>query len=427
MAQPVMENGRVRLIVALRIPIDVINGVMQERSGMGETGETYLVGSDKLMRSDSSLDPHNHSVIASFSSPDKGRVDTEASREALSGKTGEKVITDFDDNPALSAYTPLQVWDTTWGLIATIDKAEAFAAVNSLKKVIGVITMIGIIAIIVSALWITHFITGPISCVVKGLNEAAYWVAAVANEVAASSRSLSENATKQAASVEETSGALEEMTAMSRETSELTRGAEELMNENIKKSGQSLRVFIELTLTMTKIESYSDEMGQIIKTIDAIAYQTNLLALNAAVEAALAGESGAGFGVVAQEVRNLALKAADAAKNTQELLDSTVDSVIQATHLIKDINNDFGGIIESATIMGEKTFAITEASKELAKGVEQVSIAVIEIDKVTQHIAGGSQESAAVSEKLTVQAKQMRGFIKELVAMIGSTTNDEYN
>ncbi len=159
-------------------------------------------------------------------------------------------------------------------------------------------------------------------------------------------------------------------------------------------------------------------MSQIIKTIDEIAFQTNLLALNAAVESARAGEAGAGFSVVAGEVRNLAMRAAEAAKNTQHLLDSTVSGVSQAAQSMRDINDDFEGIIESATMIGDKTAAITEQSRIQAAGIEQISLAVKEIDRVIQDVAASSQESASASEELSAMATEMKGYVNDLLTIV---------
>jgi len=127
MAQMRDERGALEGYVAFQIPLDKITAIMSERAGMGETGETYLVGPDKLMRSDSYLDPLNHSVAASFANPSEGSVETEAAKAALAGETAADVIIDYNGNPVLSAYTPLQIGDTTWALLAEIDVAEAFS------------------------------------------------------------------------------------------------------------------------------------------------------------------------------------------------------------------------------------------------------------------------------------------------------------
>jgi methyl-accepting chemotaxis protein len=176
-AQPVVQDGKVEVVVALQLPIDAINNIMQQRDGMGKTGETYLVGPDKLMRSDSFLDPANHSVKASFAHPEKGMVDTEAAKEALSGKTGAKIIMDYNGNPVLSAFTPVKIGDTTWALIAEIDESEAFAAVKTIAWLIGIIALAGIIAIIIVAFLVSRAITLPINRIITGLGDGSDQVA----------------------------------------------------------------------------------------------------------------------------------------------------------------------------------------------------------------------------------------------------------
>ncbi len=165
-AQPVVHNGEAEIIVALQLSLEAINNIMQQRDGMGETGETYLVGSDKLMRSDSFLDPTNHTVKASFARPGKGSVDTEAAREALAGKTDQKIIIDYNGNPVLSAYAPMKIGGNTWAMIAEIDEAEAFASVRTMKLAMIVVSLIGMGVIIAVALLVTRSITRPISAVV---------------------------------------------------------------------------------------------------------------------------------------------------------------------------------------------------------------------------------------------------------------------
>ncbi|CAN2040705.1 methyl-accepting chemotaxis protein [Candidatus Magnetomoraceae bacterium gMMP-15] len=162
-AQPVLgKAGEVELIVALQLSLESINSIMQKRDGMGESGETYLVGSDKLMRSDSFLDSANHSVKASFANPSKGKVDTEAVEQALSGNTGEKVILDYNGNPVLSAYTPLKVGDMTWALLAEIDEAEVKEPVNSLIFSISIAALIIAALLIIFAFFIAKGIANPL-------------------------------------------------------------------------------------------------------------------------------------------------------------------------------------------------------------------------------------------------------------------------
>lgn len=155
-------NDEVVLVIALQISIEPINAIMGLREGMGNSGESYLVGSDLLMRSDSFLDPKHHSVTASFADPDKGRVNTTAAKAALAGKTGSQITIDYNGNPVLSSYTYIDVGDTRWGLLVDIDEAEAFSAIYALEGWILLIGFIGILAISYAAWRISQHITQPV-------------------------------------------------------------------------------------------------------------------------------------------------------------------------------------------------------------------------------------------------------------------------
>ena len=321
-----------------------------------------------------------------------------------------------DPVPKISYVKLIPEWDWIVGSGIYVNDVEKEIA-NLFLILYAVFALITFFGIGIS-FWMARSITRPIEKTVEGLYQGAEQIAAASMQVASSSQSLAESATEQAAAVQESSATLEEMNAMSRETSDLTTGAGELMNKNIQKSGQSLKALINVTRKMTQIEADSDKISQIIKTIDEIAFQTNLLALNAAVEAARAGEAGAGFAVVADEVRNLAIRATEAAKDTQELLDNTVQGINDSAGSIKSVNRDFEGIIESATVLGEKTAGISEASKEVANGIAQISNATHEIDNVTQRTAASAEESAAAAEELSAQAEQMNGFVSMLLSIV---------
>ncbi|MEE8391030.1 MAG: cache domain-containing protein, partial [Anaerolineae bacterium] len=131
MAAPVKNvTGTLVGVIAIQVPVDQINAIMQERAGLGQTGECYLVGPDKLMRSDSYLDPTGHSIIASFANPDTGSVDTQATRAALAGTSGEEVIIDYNGNPVLSIYQTIEIFGIRWAIICEMDVAEAFVPIG---------------------------------------------------------------------------------------------------------------------------------------------------------------------------------------------------------------------------------------------------------------------------------------------------------
>ncbi|MFO7754009.1 MAG: methyl-accepting chemotaxis protein, partial [Desulfobacteraceae bacterium] len=310
-AGPLVHEGEIEMVVAMQISLDAINSIMQERTGLGETGETYLVGPDKRMRSDSYLDPQGHSVSASFEGTVKANgVDTEAAQEAINGKEGSGVITDYTGHPVLSAYAPVKVSDDlSWAILSEINKEEAFAAVSTLQWVVGVIAVISLACIITLALLITRSITKPVNRIIEGLNSGAAQVASASGQVSASSQTLAEGSSEQASSLEETSSSLEEMASMTRQNAENATQGDTMMKETGKVISEANDSMESLSGSMEEISKSSSEVSKIIKDIDEIAFQTNLLALNAAVEAARAGEAGAGFAVVADEVRNLAMRA----------------------------------------------------------------------------------------------------------------------
>ncbi|KKM60900.1 hypothetical protein LCGC14_1537170, partial [marine sediment metagenome] len=217
-AQPVVHNGETEIIVALQLSLDAINKIMTQRDGMGETGETYLVGSDKRMRSDSFLDKAGHSVKASFAGTIKDNgVDTEAATKALAGETDSKIIIDYNGNPVLSAYTPVKVGSTTWALLAEMDESEALAAVTAMQWIVGIIAASGIAAIILVALLVANSIAKPINRIIANLTAGAEQTTSAAGQVSSASQSLAQGASEQAAAIEETTSSVEEMASMTKQ------------------------------------------------------------------------------------------------------------------------------------------------------------------------------------------------------------------
>lgn len=189
---------------------------------------------------------------------------------------------------------------------------------------------------------------------------------------------LSDGASEQAASIEEISGSMEEIASMTGQSTEKSGKADGLMRQALEVVDKANESMLTLTKSMDEISRSSAETSKIVKTIDEIAFQTNLLALNAAVEAARAGEAGAGFAVVANEVRNLALRAAEAARDTATLIDETVSRVDGGGRLVRATNDEFVKVTETTSKIGTLISEIAASARDQAAGIEQVNKAILE-------------------------------------------------
>jgi methyl-accepting chemotaxis protein len=219
--------------------------------------------------------------------------------------------------------------------------------------------------------------------------------------IANTSTSLSDGASSQASSLEETSASLEEISAMVRQNAENAGQADSLVSTSRDKVNSVHATIGDLTRSMTDITVASQEIQKIISTIDQIAFQTNLLALNAAVEAARAGEAGAGFAVVAEEVRSLALRSAEAAKNTANLIGTTVDRIKNGNQITQEISHQFEEVSRDIANVSTLISEISQGSKEQALGADQVNSAIMEISRVTQDNACTSEELVNILKQFT--------------------------
>ncbi|MBW1800268.1 MAG: hypothetical protein JRJ85_06010 [Deltaproteobacteria bacterium] len=308
-------------------------------------------------------------------------------------------------------------------------KSQIQEDIRKVFVLIGAITLILLAVVQTVAYFVSkRVISNPISQIVHRLDESAEQVASASHRISGSSQLLSEGASEQAASIEETSSSLEEMSAMTKQNANNANEADNLMkdaNTVVKNANASMS---DLAASMNEISGASEETSKIIKTIDEIAFQTNLLALNAAVEAARAGEAGAGFAVVADEVRNLAMRAADAAKNTAGMIEATIKKVNDGSELMTRTDEAFTQVADKASKVGELVAEIAAASNEQAQGIEQLNMAIAEMDRVTQQNAATAEESASASVEMNTQSGALGDMVDDLMDMVGgnrATVNSE--
>ncbi|MBI5555999.1 MAG: hypothetical protein HY885_00005 [Deltaproteobacteria bacterium] len=305
--------------------------------------------------------------------------------------------------------------------LAAQTDAALLKANRSLMAVVLVSALLGVLVLCLAIYAsLRRYVVRPVGLVAAGLIQGAEEVTNASWQLESASQQLASGASEQAASLEETSASLEELLAMNRKNSENSRCGDTLMREAQLVVELSNKSMARQTESMSAISRASEETSKIIKTIDEIAFQTNLLALNAAVEAARAGESGAGFAVVAGEVRNLAMRAAAAAKDTEKLIAAIAGHVHAGSEHVQQANEQFAHMSEKITKVGSLVTEIAGATSEQDVSFDQVNKAMLEIDRVVQQTASSAEESASAATEMHAQAENLKGFVGELLDLIGA-------
>jgi methyl-accepting chemotaxis protein len=302
-------------------------------------------------------------------------------------------------------------------VVMSLDEAQAetWAAIRSAIWVI-LLSLTAMGAIVYFA--VNALVNRPVVRIVEGLSSGAAQLSSAASEVSSASQGLSQGASDQASSIEEISASIEEMSAMTKQNADNSQTAANLMQQTANAVNMVAQSSDRMASTMDTIQDASSQTSKIVKTIDEIAFQTNLLALNAAVEAARAGEAGKGFAVVAEEVRNLAMRSAEAAKETNRLIEETMNRVSEGGKAVADVTHSLGSVTESTQKSHHLIGEIAAASAEQSQGISQITQAISQMDKVTQQNAAAAEESAAASEELHSQSMSMQDVVAQLNTLV---------
>lgn len=296
------------------------------------------------------------------------------------------------------------------------------------KMLFNIIAQTLLIALtIIAALYIFigKFAIMPLNQSIVGLHASASQMRSAAGQVSDAAQNLSDGTSKLSASMEETAAALEETASAIRSNSEKVHRADQVVSDSQKDIGAVISSVQRQISFIEDIAQESEKIRRIVKTIDEIAFQTSLLSLNAAIEAARAGDSGAGFSVVAGEVRTLAMRAAAAAKDTDKIIESTVKKIADGAMMVAGTKDTFAKMEGSSREVAALMKNILSAFSGQAQDIAQMSKTVSDTDVLLQQNAANSEELAATAQQMNAQAEMMYDFIQNLASLTGRKTVTE--
>ncbi len=452
---PVKSGEKTLGVLVLQISIDAIDAIMEQKTGMGETGETYLVGNDYFFRSDSRFSK-DRTVLTQ-------KAETKSVIDALSGKEGSEISKNYLGTDVFSTFTKIDVAGLEWALIAEISEAEIKKPIYNLGKLIFIFALIAVVVLVIVANGVARSFSKPIvrsvefakliaegdltttiniidkkdeigqltkaltqmaaklkdivSNIISGSDNilaGADNISGASQELSSNSQQMSQGATEQAAATEEVASSMEQMASNIQQNSSNSQQTEEIAI----KVAKNIKIGHESSMTAT---TSMNEIVKKIQIINDIAFQTNILALNAAVEAAHAGEHGKGFAVVATEVRKLA--------RTSKIAAEEIDNVSKnGVSIVQEAGEQLGVVVPEMEKTLRLVQEITASSNEQNTGAAQINNTIQQLSEIAQQNASSAEEMASSSEELASSAEELTAqanSLKEFVSFfnIGNSDN----
>lgn len=451
---PILKDSKIIAILAYQISFDRINQITTFRPSSDKSLETFIVGPDFMMRSDTLADKENRNVKASFRNPELGSIVNDYIKAGLRGEDFSFQGKDYLNRDVFGSLGPIDILGHRWVIKTIILEDEALESVNSLKKILFLLILISIAVVSFVGFYFSSQIAAQLKKIAEKLFEESGKVSSYASKVSEVASSLSEASTEQAASLQETVASIDEISSMIQRNSDNASTSLEAANRSMSSVDEGKRTVDEMQHVIRDISSSSDNLVRTVeesnkkvsevvglinsiaektKVINDIVFQTKLLAFNASVEAARAGEHGKGFSVVAEEVGNLATMSGRSAKEIEDLLSgsvSRVNSIVQESEkliqgLIEDnkINlkrgleasmacgESLNHILNSSEEVNQMVGHIATASNEQATGVKEVAKAMAQLDQATQQNNQSANESSELSNLLSQQSKALSDVV----------------
>jgi methyl-accepting chemotaxis protein len=411
---PVRRDGRVVGVTGVDVTLDMLHDLVADIR-IGESGMLTILSAD----------------LGVVAHPDAGRAGQPfrefapwIERHQGDLSSGRSFVTWAEDAGSderqLHVVSPVTLGasDQIWYVVASLPEGEVLAEAHRIATMAVVVGVIGVALLMAVVFLIARSIAGPVGRIAGELGVGADQVRSASGQVATSSQHMAEGAGEQAAALEEVASSLTQMTSQTQRNAGGAREASELMIGVRQQVQQSDAEMTAMSTAIDEIKDAATETARILKTIDEIAFQTNLLALNAAVEAARAGDAGKGFAVVAEEVRNLAQRAGEAARNTAGLVERSQESSDRGVTSTGRVVTAFQSIAEQVERATQVVQDIARASGEQAEGIDQINTAVGQVDETTQGTAASAEESAAAAEELNAQADELHRVVRALESIV---------